>query len=182
MAGPAHAQSTGTLQGSVTDSQSAVMPGVSITVRNTATGLERATVTDAAGQYVAASLAPGHYAVTAHIEGFQDQTREADLAPDAVNCSVLILVAPSASAAALSGSRCCADPPPARTRTNVVAQAASLRSSSESRFESELLSRLQQLDWIAIGIFQLDLFAAWARFHLIAKIQSRVLQLLNSRR
>src|SRR5438445_7603876 len=55
------------------------MPGVSVTIRNQATGIERATVTDAAGQYVAASLQPGHYAIVAHIEGFQDQTREIDL-------------------------------------------------------------------------------------------------------
>src|SRR5262245_33465142 len=81
LVGRATAQSTATLQGAITDSQNAVMPGVSVTVKNTATGLERATVTDAAGAYVAASLAPGHYAVVAHIEGFQDQTREVDLAP-----------------------------------------------------------------------------------------------------
>jgi Carboxypeptidase regulatory-like domain/TonB dependent receptor len=75
------AQSTATLQGTVTDAQNAVMPGVAITIRNTATNLERAVVTDAAGQYVAASLAPGHFEVTAHIEGFQDQKREIDLGP-----------------------------------------------------------------------------------------------------
>src|SRR5213082_108674 len=78
---PAWAQSTATLQGTITDTQSAVMPGVSVTIRNQATGIERATVTDAAGQYVAASLQPGHYAIVAHIEGFQDQTREVDLSP-----------------------------------------------------------------------------------------------------
>ena len=78
---PAAAQSTATLQGSVTDAQNAIVPGVSITIRNTATGLERATVTDAAGQYAAASLQPGHYTVIGHLDGFQDQTREVDLAP-----------------------------------------------------------------------------------------------------
>jgi hypothetical protein len=81
VAAPAWAQSTATLQGTVTDTQSAVMPGVSITIRNTATGLERATITDGAGQYVAASLAPGHYSVLAHLEGFRDQTGETDLGP-----------------------------------------------------------------------------------------------------
>jgi len=75
----ARAQSTATLQGTITDSQSGVIPGVSVTIRDQATGIERATVTDAAGQYVAPSLAPGHYQVVAHIEGFQDQTREVDL-------------------------------------------------------------------------------------------------------
>src|SRR2546428_24047 len=75
----AWAQSTATLQGTVTDTQNAVMPGVSVTIRNQATGIERAAVTDAGGQYVAASLPPGQYQVLAHIEGFQDQTRDVEL-------------------------------------------------------------------------------------------------------
>ena len=78
---PARAQSTATLQGTVTDPQSAIMPGVSITVHNTSTNQDRVVVTDAAGAYVAAALAPGHYEVTAHIDGFQDQKRELDLGP-----------------------------------------------------------------------------------------------------
>jgi hypothetical protein len=73
------AQSTGTLQGGVTDSQGGVMPGVSITIRNTATGVERSVVSGSAGEYVAASLAPGHYEIVAHVEGFTDQKREVDL-------------------------------------------------------------------------------------------------------
>src|SRR5712692_7063744 len=75
-AAPARAQSTGTLQGTVADTQGAVMPGVSIVIRNQGTGLERTATTDSAGQYVAASLQPGRYQIAAHIEGFQDQTRE----------------------------------------------------------------------------------------------------------
>src|SRR5580765_6388755 len=78
---PARAQSTATLQGTVTDTQNAVVPGVSITIRNTATNQERVVITDAAGQYVAAALAPGHFEVTAHLDGFQDQKREFDLGP-----------------------------------------------------------------------------------------------------
>ena len=73
------AQSTATLQGTVTDTQGAVMPGVSIIARNTATGVERSVVTSSAGEYVAAALRPGHYEVVAHLEGFQDQKREVDL-------------------------------------------------------------------------------------------------------
>src|SRR5262245_29216079 len=78
---PARAQSTATLQGTITDAQAAVMPGVTVTIRNTGTGLERTTTTDSAGQYVAASLQPGHYTVLAHLEGFKDQTGETDLGP-----------------------------------------------------------------------------------------------------
>src|SRR5579864_3109334 len=77
----AMAQSTATLQGTITDSQNAVMPGVTVTIRNTATTLERTTVSDGAGQYVAASLEPGHYAITAHLEGFTDAKSELDLGP-----------------------------------------------------------------------------------------------------
>ena len=79
--GSARAQSTATLQGAITDAQNAVMPGVSVVIRNVATGSERAAVTDAAGQYVAASLQPGHYTIVAHLEGFKDQTSEVDLGP-----------------------------------------------------------------------------------------------------
>jgi hypothetical protein len=81
LAAPVGAQSTATLQGTITDAQNAVMPGVSVVIRNVATGIERAAVTDAAGQYVAASLQPGHYSVVAHLEGFKDQTGELDLGP-----------------------------------------------------------------------------------------------------
>lgn len=80
-AGSAWAQSTATLQGSITDAQGAVLPGVAITVHNTATNQERSIVTDASGQYVAAALAPGNYEVTAHLEGFADQKREVPLGP-----------------------------------------------------------------------------------------------------
>ncbi|HEY6212365.1 MAG TPA: TonB-dependent receptor [Vicinamibacterales bacterium] len=81
IATPAFAQSTGSLQGTITDSQNAIMPGVTVTVTNTATGIERTTVTDSAGQYVAAALQPGRYAVTTHIDGFSDQKSEAELLP-----------------------------------------------------------------------------------------------------
>src|SRR5437773_10908380 len=79
MALPAWAQSTATLQGTVTDQQGAVVPGATIVVRNLTTGVERSLVTDAAGEYLAASMAPGHYRIEVHLSGFQDQTREVDL-------------------------------------------------------------------------------------------------------
>ena len=75
----ASAQSTSTLEGTVTDGQGAAIPGVSLTIRNEATGIERAVVTDTSGKYVAAALQPGRYAVVSHIEGFTDQTRNIEL-------------------------------------------------------------------------------------------------------
>jgi hypothetical protein len=102
---PARAQSTATLQGTVTDPQNAVMPGVSITVHNTATNQERNVVTDAAGAYVAAALPPGHYEVTAHIEGFQDQKRGFDLGPaETVALNLKLSVGTLAENVTVSGS------------------------------------------------------------------------------
>jgi hypothetical protein len=81
VASAAWAQSTATLQGTVTDAQAAVMPGVTVSIKNTATNLERTATTDTAGQFAAAALAPGRYHVVAHLDGFQDQVRDIDLAP-----------------------------------------------------------------------------------------------------
>src|SRR5262249_61054699 len=78
---PARAQSTATVQGTVTDTQNAVMPGVTITVHNTATGVERAVVTGSAGEFVAASMPPGHYQLVASLAGFQGQKLEIDAGP-----------------------------------------------------------------------------------------------------
>ncbi|HEX7795418.1 MAG TPA: carboxypeptidase-like regulatory domain-containing protein, partial [Vicinamibacterales bacterium] len=79
VAATAHAQSTATLEGAVTDQSGAAMPGVSLAIRNNATGTERTVVSDASGKYVAASLPPGIYTVVAHLEGFGDQTRGIEL-------------------------------------------------------------------------------------------------------
>src|SRR5262245_53155755 len=68
---PAWAQSTATLQGTVTDPQGAVLPGVQITLRSQETGVERNTLTDSAGHYLVPSLAVGTYRLEARLSGFQ---------------------------------------------------------------------------------------------------------------
>jgi hypothetical protein len=75
----AHAQSTATLQGTVLDTQRAAVPGATVVVRNTATGVERTIITDASGNFVAASLPPGPYQVEVSLQGFQTQRREVTL-------------------------------------------------------------------------------------------------------
>src|SRR5438876_12457389 len=79
MAAPARAQSTGAVQGNVTDAQGAVVPGATVTVQNVATGVERSLATDAAGEYLVPSLAPGRYRVDVRLSGFSDQTRDVDV-------------------------------------------------------------------------------------------------------
>src|SRR5262245_47097986 len=60
--------------GTVKDQSGGVMPGVTVTTRNTATGLARTEVTDTNGSYRLVALPPGDYVVTAEIQGFTAQT------------------------------------------------------------------------------------------------------------
>ncbi len=71
-AGPVAAQQgTTELRGRALDSQGAVLPGVTVTVRNQATGMFRETVTGADGTFIATGLVPGTYEVVAQLEGFK---------------------------------------------------------------------------------------------------------------
>ena len=58
------------LAGVVTDESGGALPGVTVTVTNTATGRAQMLVTGSDGRYRAVALVPGPYAVTAEIQGF----------------------------------------------------------------------------------------------------------------
>jgi hypothetical protein len=68
-----YAQSTATLQGTVTDSTGAVVPNARVIVRNQATGVERNAQSDSDGNYQVAALPPGVYRVEAQAQGFGPQ-------------------------------------------------------------------------------------------------------------
>ncbi|QMV19319.1 hypothetical protein GOB94_11975 [Granulicella sp. 5B5] len=71
-----HAQEfRGTISGAVADNTGAVIPGASITVRETSTGTVNKTTSDSAGQYVVPFLLPGTYSITANANGFQQTVR-----------------------------------------------------------------------------------------------------------
>jgi hypothetical protein len=72
---PATAQTAATIAGVVTDGSGAVLPGVTVTVRNTGTGLTRSAVTGVEGRYVVPSLQPGSYEVRAELDGFTPHVR-----------------------------------------------------------------------------------------------------------
>src|SRR5271166_464218 len=61
----------GTILGSVTDAQGAVVAGAKVTVKNVGTGLERSTETSADGSYALPELPIGTYSVTITLAGFQ---------------------------------------------------------------------------------------------------------------
>src|SRR5471030_1481667 len=79
LTGAAFAQSTATVQGTVTDPTSASVPNATITVRNQNTGEERTTQSDANGQYVVPSLPVGTYRIEVKSPGMQT-TIASDLA------------------------------------------------------------------------------------------------------
>src|SRR5215472_14346522 len=65
------AQSSGTIQGTVTDPSGAAVVGAKVVVRNEATGEERTTQTDSAGAYQVAALPVGNYQIQVQAQGFQ---------------------------------------------------------------------------------------------------------------
>jgi hypothetical protein len=66
---------TGTIVGTVTDPSGAVVPGVTVVLRNVDTNASFQTVTDATGNYAAPLLKPGNYEVTAELPGFKKQSK-----------------------------------------------------------------------------------------------------------
>ncbi|HUQ86147.1 MAG TPA: TonB-dependent receptor [Vicinamibacterales bacterium] len=68
---------TFSLEGIVSDAQQAVLPGATVTITNTATGLTRAVVTDTGGRYVIGSMpTEGKFRVTVELAGFATAVRD----------------------------------------------------------------------------------------------------------
>src|SRR5688572_24849388 len=66
---------TGSIEGRVTDSTGAVLPGVDVTVTNEATGQVRTTLTNESGLYSAPLLPSGTYSVRVTLAGFRSELR-----------------------------------------------------------------------------------------------------------
>src|SRR5215467_2476699 len=67
--------STGTILGIVQDPSGAVIPGVSVTVKNLDTGIARTVTTDEGGRYTVPNLSSGNYEVEGQLAGFQTEVR-----------------------------------------------------------------------------------------------------------
>jgi hypothetical protein len=78
MAGVSYGQTaqTGALGGTASDPSGNVLPGVSVSVTNTATGQVRTTATQGDGRYMVPLLPPGSYKVEATRSGFKTATIE----------------------------------------------------------------------------------------------------------
>ena len=72
---PASAQ-TAELRGTVADSTGSALPGVTVTIVNAATGVERVVVTDEQGAFRLPALQPGPYTIESTLSGFGPDTRK----------------------------------------------------------------------------------------------------------
>src|SRR5262249_57806888 len=68
--------STGIIDGTVRDASAAVLPGATVTVTNSDTGIKRTATTDDAGRYHMPALIPGPYEIQAQATGFQTEIRK----------------------------------------------------------------------------------------------------------
>ena len=67
-------ETTGTITGVTSDQTGGVLPGVSVTIKNTNTSTSHTFVTNEAGAYTASLLPVGQYEVTFELSGFQSVT------------------------------------------------------------------------------------------------------------
>src|SRR5688500_12810961 len=68
--------SNATLQGTITDTSGAMLPGVTVKLESPATGLTRDVVTNTSGVYVFNFLPAGTYVVAAELSGFKTARHE----------------------------------------------------------------------------------------------------------
>jgi len=67
----ANGQTTGaTVQGTITDSTMALIPGVKVTVTNRNTKASYSTISDDKGSYAISGLSEGNYSIAASLQGF----------------------------------------------------------------------------------------------------------------
>src|SRR5687767_3939241 len=72
----AQATATGVVQGTVIDETNAVIPGASLTISNSTTGLRRSAISDSLGLYRFDLLPAGTYELRAELPGFANSTAD----------------------------------------------------------------------------------------------------------
>src|SRR4029450_10594184 len=77
----AWAQATAQINGTVSDSSGAVLPGVSVVAIQTDTGFRREVVTDQAGAYALLNLPIGPYRLEASLQGFRSYVQTGIVLP-----------------------------------------------------------------------------------------------------
>ncbi|MGE5243550.1 MAG: TonB-dependent receptor [Betaproteobacteria bacterium] len=84
--------------GTIKDQTGGVLPGVTVTATNQATGLVRSEVTDASGEYRLVALPPGSYSLKTELQGFRIETRPAIVLVIDQTATINVTLAPAAVA------------------------------------------------------------------------------------
>jgi predicted porin len=100
---PAWAQTGASLSGLVTSQTGAVLPDVTLTIKNVNTGATRAISTDGAGHFQASGLPPGRFDIRAAKQGFGDETRRGISLADGQDTTVDITMRQTTPDACTSG-------------------------------------------------------------------------------
>jgi hypothetical protein len=103
---PAQSIVTGGLAGVVTDPTGAVVAGVTLSLKNNATGEQSTATSTAAGEYVFALLKPGQYTLVASRDGFKTSTRSVEVKlGTTVSVNVALEVGSTATTVEVSGEQ-----------------------------------------------------------------------------
>lgn len=110
-----YAQFNASVQGTVQDPKGSVVPGATVMLVNTATGVQQTATSNAGGIYRFDSVAPGNYSVSATVQGFSkatvtftldtDQTRDIPLTLSLASVSSTVTVTTEAPLLDTSDSR-----------------------------------------------------------------------------
>src|SRR5437870_10050268 len=97
---------TGTIQGTVTDANGAIVPGATVEIKNLETNLTKTLTTDDGGRFVALALPPGKYSVTVSTQGFATAVAESLdlLVGQALNLPVAMKVSGIAERVTITGT------------------------------------------------------------------------------
>jgi hypothetical protein len=88
----AAAQATASLNGRVTDESGGVLPGVTVTVTQTDTGLTRSVVTEAQGEWLVPNLPTGPYRLEVGLQGFKTYVQTGIVLQVAANPTINVVL------------------------------------------------------------------------------------------
>lgn len=157
----------GVVTGLATDPSGAVVPSASIVLTNEATGVKRATASNASGAWSFPDVAPGQYRIRAEAAGFRPietrpfpleayRTVRSDLRFELAAASTEVVVTDAASAAIQTESPAVASTLLAR---EIVEMPTNLRSVSKNSGDSGLISAIMPLT--VPGVVQVGNGAKW---------------------
>jgi hypothetical protein len=121
-ADPAVSQTTGAIQGTVTDSSGAVLPGAAVEARSASLQGVRSATTDSRGSYRFPSLPPGTYTVKASLAGFAVAEKTAYVSLDSTATADLELQVSAEAKVLVSGEAPVIDLSSTTTGSNFTAK------------------------------------------------------------